>query len=933
MIKQPQSRAVVVTPPQAGSRDKPGWLVDASHTMALDAKHPVALEIAGTAQQKLFCVRAATPEALNHATAQLQARHPQAGVEILPLDQDPFHLESGEIASAIELASADVSLPLRSWNERDRMEEGADPLLGILGALDDLPAQVRVIIQLALAPAPSNWAVPYTRKALEHALEPERQRQMLSRGQGSGPSWTVILLGGLLLAGGMLLKYVHFSLPPILSQALTAALRGRPLTGAETQALITAGTIVFGGFFFLYILIDQVRKRFFPPKPLYDQKLVAQKTHGGAYRVRLRLYAISPVGTSRIEQQVQTQARAGILNRLVSAFRAYHLARGNYFIVRALSQKKAAACLQGEWASDVSRSANLLGGEEVDNLWHLPTGIALTSLALVETRTARTYPLHPALEHAGQGDAIGVCDHAGQRISFRLTHGCTRTHGLVVGISGSGKSTLLKQIAIRGMQEGAFICLDPHDDLASDLLGLVPEERAKDVVLIDFADLEYAVGLNFLDATQGQLRDKAVDDLMRAFSQVWASSWGPRMENAFRAALRTLFALNEQLVKADKQRGPDQQYTLLDIFPLLTEHSYRNSLLEQVTDPFLIQWWKKYYDGVLYGHLRQEVITPVLSKVTTFESEVMRRVIGQSRSTLQFAELISGSKILLVKLAKETVGADVSGVLGATVLSLLERAIAEQGKLSLDKRVQMQLMLDEFQVYAGVDHGAIAELRKYGAAIMLATQDLEYLRKLDPTLRNRIFANIQQIFCFRLSNEDAKILAGELGISAEEVTMLDLYMCYARLTEHTHRYPPFSLRLAQPHLPATAEDQATAIGKRCRKEYALPAALADAIAQQAIDRIKNVVSAADTSGIRTYVQAIWGEEAVLDPPTSTGAAPQPTTAPTSSAAAPSKPTSQPNGQASQGKGRSKKGKEPPPDATTPDAWQLSFSEVEKEQRV
>src|SRR6266702_3466197 len=80
---------------------------------------------------------------------------------LLPLsrEQDPLLLRNGEAISVIELAAGAASyLPLKSWRERELLQEGTDPVLGLLAALGKLPPDLRVIAQLALVLPSACWS-------------------------------------------------------------------------------------------------------------------------------------------------------------------------------------------------------------------------------------------------------------------------------------------------------------------------------------------------------------------------------------------------------------------------------------------------------------------------------------------------------------------------------------------------------------------------------------------------------------------------------------------------------------------------------------------------------------------------------------------------------------------------------------------------------
>ena len=378
------------------------------------------------------------------------------------------------------------------------------------------------------------------------------------------------------------------------------------------------------------------------------------------------------------------------------------------------------------------------------------------------------------------------------------------------------------------MAQGGVVVIDPHGDLVDHILALVPEHRSQDVVLVDLSDERHVIGLNPLDAAQGRGRDKAVSDLLKTLAHIWASSWGSRMETAFAYALRTLFEVNRVHVA---QGEPQRQYTLLDVMLVLTNESFCHALLEQIDDPFILRWWHLYYDP-LNEQMQRDRSDPVLSKVAKFESVLARRIVGQATSTVNLTECIEQEKIVLVKLAKGVVGDDVARLLGATLLGLLQITLEEQGNLVEMQRKHLRIIIDEFQVLQGVDWGALAELRKYGAAFYLATQSLEYLADVDTSLLHVVLANVKQYIVFHMSAQDAQAIHMELGVEPEDIVNLDRYMCYVKLMYLQHRQSTFSMTLLPPR---TGDMQrAEQVREASQKQYTVPADVVDGQVREAL---------------------------------------------------------------------------------------------------
>ncbi|MGH3628764.1 MAG: type IV secretory system conjugative DNA transfer family protein, partial [Sciscionella sp.] len=112
-------------------------------------------------------------------------------------------------------------------------------------------------------------------------------------------------------------------------------------------------------------------------------------------------------------------------------------------------------------------------------------------------------------------------------------------HAVSYGPSGSGKTTVALHLICADIAAGrAVAVLDPKKQLIDDILGLIPQERIKDVVILD-ASQTHPVGFNPLDVT-GRDPDVVVDGILAVFESVFHDGWGPRSADIFSAALRTL---------------------------------------------------------------------------------------------------------------------------------------------------------------------------------------------------------------------------------------------------------------------------------------------------------------------------------------------------------------------------------------------------------
>ena len=883
--------ASVLVPRAASTRDIT-VLETAMQGLAPDARHPVALELAATTTSRHFLLRATSAMAQRHLADQVQARYPQAIIRQLAQEDDPLVLHKGETVSVVELrAGAQAYLPLHAWRERELLQEGADPLLGILGVFNHLPPSMRVVAQLALLPASPAWSQPYRRKSVEHPLEQEhlRARRELSGAQGSGPSTLQLVGMGILVT--LLLVWWRFQrqldalVPSWLLQAGLSLLHGKmpQLSPAHLTALAIGSVVILGALLCLAFVVLQIRSRV-GISSIYDMRLVNEKTARPAYRVRVRLFVFAPQverslspdapGSERLVQpftrqsiswsslrkiyqewrtaarqrQFSKQMQSDVLDHLVAAYRQYHLAAGGYFVPHRLPQAKAGrllsqrrGCIPGRppgWSRDLRRSLHLLSVADIAALWHLPQAQDLADLPYVEHARART-ALAPAGLTQGQGWKIGTSSHAGHCVPVSLPSECLGHNLLAVASTGKGKSTLFQHLAqavcaVRAGMESAsapgLAFIEPHGDVVHALCGLLPSSARDSVVLVDLADSDYPVGINPLDMV-GKDRDKAVDTLITIAEHLWEASYGSRTENVLEYALKTLADANEWLIHSDPYQGPDRQYTLLDVVPLLRVISFRHAVLEQVRDGLLLDWWQHYYEP-MDAHQQREITSSVITKLSKFaSSRVARRILGQPRSTIDLREVIRAGQLLLVSTVSGVVGADLSELIGIVLLGLFQAALSEQAALPPQLRRRYLVLIDEFQVYRGANYqGMLAELRKYGGSFALATQSLAYLDRLDRTLRATVLANIDHLFAFHMAGEDARLLHELDGIVEDDITNLDDFQCYVKLSLGGHRLPVFSLQMDAP--PRPDEEVAQFVRLRSRQRDARPAGVVDDLIRQ-----------------------------------------------------------------------------------------------------
>ncbi len=353
-----------------------------------------------------------------------------------------------------------------------------------------------------------------------------------------------------------------------------------------------------------------------------------------------------------------------------------------------------------------------------------------------------------------------------------------RRHMYVIGATGMGKTTLLLNMIYQDIKDGKGVAvLDPHGDLAEHLLGIIPKSRVKDVIYFNPYDLEYPVGLNILEMTQGlsntekeREKDLIASSMVSIFFKLYPSpNARPRMEHILRNTI--LAALSTE--------NP----TLLTAYKLLVDKKYRDIVVAKLEDPILKDFWEKEFKG--YGsYQRAELISPITNKLGRFlTTKTTRNILSQEKNKLNFTEIMNNRKILICDLSKGKIGEDISSFLGSLLIVKLQLAALNRVHIPQDNRTDFFLYIDEFQNFATMTFAQIlSEARKYRLNTILAHQTISQIE--DKDLLQVILANVGTVISFRTSNPTDERTILPLftpQVNKNEISNLPSYSFYIKI--------------------------------------------------------------------------------------------------------------------------------------------------------
>src|SRR3989344_3645232 len=396
-----------------------------------------------------------------------------------------------------------------------------------------------------------------------------------------------------------------------------------------------------------------------------------------------------------------------------------------------------------------------------------------------------------------------------KRFIFGIKRHDRRRHMYIVGKSGVGKSKFLELLIRQDVGFGHGLCLiDPHGDVIEEILNFVPENRIKDVVVIDPSDTKFPVSFNPLQNVDPDMKHQLTQGLIEVLEKQFGANWTPRLEHVFRFTVLALLDYPEA--------------TLRGMISMLTDRAYRQKVIEYITDDmvkrfFAVEFadWSEKFDT--------DAIIPLVNKLGQFLSmPALRNIFAQKENKIDIPEIMNQKKILLINLSKGKIGEENSSFFGSMFITKIKQAGMARASMAEDKRNDFYFYVDEFHnVVTASFMNLFSEARKYGLNLTVAHQ---YMEQLISSVRATVLGNSGTIVVFRVGGDDAKKLEAEMTpiFKAKDMINLGMQEFYIKETIDGETYDPFSaetLKIMPPPHRSYKQD----IIDASRRKYAMHA--------------------------------------------------------------------------------------------------------------
>ena len=496
-----------------------------------------------------------------------------------------------------------------------------------------------------------------------------------------------------------------------------------------------------------------------------------EKTQTPLFKASLRILISSPQ-RSRLKEHRQTLTAAiSLFNNLTSQ---------NLIPQQLTKAKDFEAFRQRRFAA--RRRLLHLSNTELAGLYHFPNSKS-SSFEAMPRFLSKSLPPTPKMlaaedHHVTLGDNI----HQEQLTPIGLSEEERKRHLYIVGGTGTGKTTLLKYMIVQDIKAGRGVAvIDPHGDLASDLLNYIPKRRAKDLIYFNPSDYKRTVGINLLQLPEGlkgdklehakDMRTEAMVSVLRKVFRSDTEDIGHRIEYVLRNTIQTAFTVIDP--------------NLFTIFKLLNDPKYNQQVTRALQDPYLKMFWRNEIGraGAFQKVKMQAGVTTKIGRFI-FSTSVKKAFNQVSEDCLDFDSLINKKKILICNFSKGLIGEDASQLFSTTVLAKIQLAALEQVAKKESRRKPLYLYVDEFQHFATQSFiEMLSEARKYGLNLIMSQQSAQ--QQANHKLTEILLANVGSLIAFRTgSPADSSLLAPLCSpfIEKSDLANLPSYQFYIKVT-------------------------------------------------------------------------------------------------------------------------------------------------------
>lgn len=277
----------------------------------------------------------------------------------------------------------------------------------------------------------------------------------------------------------------------------------------------------------------------------------------------------------------------------------------------------------------------------------------------------------------GSSGGVGSID-----VSFNES---SRKNTAIIGEIGSGKTSVMRQMILNDIENGVGVMLlDPHRELAREVIAMTPASRHEDVIYVSLASMyqfQNTVSFNPMEIHTEQEALIKASSVVDGLKHYFDDTWGYRKESVIRELVNLVM-------------HSDVPCRYFDIIRILFDDDHRAEIVKRCKNKQVCDFWNEVYPNLpangsraIYDKLHNIINTPAISAM-----------FDHAESTINMKDIIENGRILVVDL-----GSGVIPVVLEFIGSLLINMFTAENRIRLDlsrnKDCPFNVYIDEGQFF------------------------------------------------------------------------------------------------------------------------------------------------------------------------------------------------------------------------------------------
>ncbi len=442
---------------------------------------------------------------------------------------------------------------------------------------------------------------------------------------------------------------------------------------------------------------------------------------------------------------------------------------------------------------EIFTAQGTLSSREISMLYHLPRLINDPSIDHFIT------PDIPAKKHyrsrLSKDDLLlGINNTHEKQYKVYLPLENRKRHIVITGQTGTGKSTVLKNFIlqdidnnlIKGNKRG-LILMDPHEDFFMEILQRLPNnfQESKKIIAWDTRSEDYFFGFNPLYAVGMSEREidlvvdsnyKLIEKLIRRISP--DAGMGTTGKPMILNAMKTLMIFQNEWIKKKGNTTEAINFmkvhapTLVEVRNIIFDSEFAQEIKNFIEfDRYegLRSFWEDTLPNYSESKNWQEIRQGFDNKLSQILTGILIYTFGQSQSSVDFADIIKNSKLLLVNLSSKNIGEEGMSLLGSM---LIAKVWFEAKRIVQGYRKPFTVYADEFQNFASSDFSqALSEARKFKLELIIAHQ---FFQQLPDDVFHSVMGNVKNKIYYRCGLEDCMMVSKDLQGKVLEQEVMEI---------------------------------------------------------------------------------------------------------------------------------------------------------------